>query len=78
MRQLDNQQATAFKFNISFRYILKHVANKQFKYFPPQWNNRFFDFSETISNTKSLTEVLNKIDTYFKNFKEGLKRPSTE
>ena len=30
VRQLYNQQATAFKFNISFGYILKHIDTKQF------------------------------------------------
>ena len=39
VRQLYNQQATAFKFNTSFGYILKHIDNKQVKYFSPQWNN---------------------------------------
>ena len=78
VRQLYNQQATAFKFNLSFGYILKHIDTKQYKYFSPQWNNRFFDFPETISNTKSLTEVLNKIDMDMYKFKESLKRPSTE
>jgi hypothetical protein len=86
---LYRQQDTAFKFNISFGFLLKRpiifrhedgrMENKgyEFKYVSPQYNNRSFEFPQTISNNATLQNIITDIE---KKIKEGksIVRESTE
>ena len=71
---LYRQQDTSFKFNISFGYILKRpliVRNEyermeqkgyEFKYVSPQYNNRSFEFPQTINNNATLQNIITDIE----------------
>jgi hypothetical protein len=86
---LYRQQSTAYKFNISFGYILKrpiiftHEDGRKehtgytFKYFDGQYNNRLFEYPQTISNNTTLKNIITDIE---KKLEEGnnIKRPNTE
>ena len=65
---LYRQQDTAFKFNVSLAYLLRRpkiltdengmnsMIGYEYKYFSPQYNNRLFEYPETIDNNKTLKE----------------------
>ena len=86
---LYRQQSTAYKFNISFGYILKRpiifshedgrieVTGYEFKYFDGQYNNRLFEYPQTISNNTSLKNILTDVETKLEEGK-NIKRPNTE
>lgn len=80
VKNLYNQQDTAFKFNISFAYILrrwvKDTESYEYKYYSSQYNNRLFEYPQTIDNNKTLNEVLNDTEKKLKVY--NVDRPSTE
>ena len=71
---------TAFKFNVSFAYLLQNINDrKKFKYFSAQYNTKLFDYPETISNRSTLTGVINQINQEFSNYKDQkIKRPNSQ
>ena len=62
IKNLYNQQQTAFKFNISFAYLLVSTVGNEYKYMSVQYNNRLFEFPKTIDNNKTLKEVLTETE----------------
>ena len=61
IKNLYNQQQTAFKFNISFAYLLVSTVGNEYKYMSAQYNNRLFEFPKTIDNTHNLLKRSAKI-----------------
>ena len=51
----------SFKINLSFGYILKHVESAEYRYYKPAANNSVFDFPLTITDRKSLQNVVEKL-----------------
>ncbi len=75
IKNLYNQQQTAFKFNISFAYLLVSTVDNEYKYMSAQYNNRLFEFPKTIDNNKTLKEVLTETEGKINNYKA--ERPNT-
>ncbi len=85
---LYRKQDTAFKFNMSMTYLLKRPINKEdtngnlkqigyeYKYFSSQYNNRLFEYPQTIDNDKTKNEALRQVQGLIK--PEIVERPSTE
>jgi hypothetical protein len=89
---LYRKQDTSFKFNMSMTYLLKKpLWNKEdekeqrkqigykYKYYSVQYNNRLYEYPQTIDNNKTLNETLKQVE---KKIKEetylNTNRPSTE
>ena len=75
IKNLYNQQQTAFKFNISFAYLLVSTVGNEYKYMSAQYNNRLFEFPKTIENNKTLKEILTETEAKINNYKAD--RPNT-
>ena len=85
---LYRKQDTAFKFNMSMAYLLRKpikIKNAygqeirigyEYKYFSSQYNNRLFEYPQTIDNNKTLNAVLAEVEE--KMDPEGMHRPTTE
>jgi len=70
IKNLYNQQQTAFKFNISFAYLLVSTVGNEYKYMSAQYNNRLFEFPKTIDNNKTLKEILTETEAKINNYKQ--------
>ena len=75
IKSLYHQQDTAFKFNISFAYLLVSTVGNEYKYMSAQYNNRLFETPKTIDNNKTLNEVLTETEEKINNYKAD--RPNT-
>ena len=88
---LYRKQQTAFKFNISMSYLLRRPiwtipdvrGNREqigweYKYYSGQYNNRLFEYPQTIDNNKTLNAVLTQTEKLIINNTQFHDRPDTE
>ena len=88
---LYRKQETAFKFNISMSYLLRRPLwtvpdergeRKQigweYKYYSGQYNNRLFEYPQTIDNNQTLNSVLKQTEKLIINNTDFHDRPDTE
>ena len=53
------------------------ILGYEYKYFSAQYNNRLFEYPQTIDNNKTLNEILKKVEKKLKE-QSWFERPSTE
>ncbi len=59
--EIYSSQTRAFKINLSFGFIMRHIETNQHRYFRPYGNQSVFDEPILISNMSDLRRVIAKL-----------------
>ena len=61
IRDIYEQQTTAFKLNISLGFILRNIETGEYRYFAPNTNQTMWTLPHLISSRQSLNIVENRL-----------------
>ena len=65
IRRIFTQQASAFKINLSFGFMLRNIDTGELRYYHPSQNNaRFFDVPHLIRNEENLERFLDDLSRH--------------